>query len=218
MRSLALLGVVCSMGVTLLSCGSYLHEGNGQWVTQERQLLPFDRIKLVGHFKVLYHDHQSRHLSVSADKNLLSYIRTRVQNGELIVDTQPNARLRSSKTITLNLSNESLQEISSSGSNEIQLSNLKENWLRVHSKGGDKIALQGQVKEVLYDSSGVAHINAAQLQTEETSVKMRGAGDVIASANKALSVDLSGRAKVKYLGEPKVSSTLRGNAKVEHVV
>ncbi len=218
MRGLSFYGVLCVVCCVLTSCGSYLHTGNGQWVTQDRPLAAFDRIKLVGHFKVIYHDNRSRHLSVSADKNLLPYIRTRVESGELVVDVKPDARLRSSKTITLHLNNPSLHEINTAGSNEIQLSDLKEEWLRVHAYGGDKIALHGQVKEVLYVTSGNTHIDAARLKTEETSVKMRGAGDLVASVDKTLKVNLSGVATVSYRGEPKVSSTLTGVARVKHVI
>ena len=192
--------------------------GNGQWVTQDRPLAAFDRIKLIGHFKVVYHDHRSRHLSVSADKNLLPFIRTRVEDGELTVDVKPGARLRSSRTITLHLNNPSLHEVNTAGSNEIELSNLKEDWLRVHAYGGGKIALRGQVNEALYVASGNTHIDASRLKTEETSVKMRGVGDLVASVDKTLKVNLSGVATVSYRGEPKVLSTLTGVSRLKHVI
>ena len=93
---------------------------------------------------MVYHDHRSRHLSVSADKNLLPFIRTRVEDGELTVDVKPGARLRSSRTITLHLNNPSLHEVNTAGSNEIELSNLKEDWLRVRAYGEERLLCVGR--------------------------------------------------------------------------
>jgi hypothetical protein len=204
------------LSMALLSCGSELKTGSGHWVTQTRSVAPFDRVSLNGHFKLNYADHQQPGITVSADDNLLPFIHTVVKNGELTINVDPNVRLNASNVITVHLASRHLQSITSSGSNEIQLSGLQEPWFRVKSQGGDHIELQGDVKEVLYDCSGIAYVDATELKAEDVSVTLKGAGEVTVAADQKLNVNLSGVAKVRYLGSPKIDSHLSGRATLSH--
>ncbi len=219
MRFLTILCCVCfsMLLLVLSSCANHSYTGNGEWTTQSRSVGKFDRINVSGHFRLVYQDHQSQALQVSADSNLLPYIQTTVKNGELIIDTKPGAQLRASKTITLHLSSESLEQLTANGTNEIKLNGLHERWLRVNASGGDRIALQGEVREAVYDCHGFAKIDASNLSTVDTTVKMSGAGEVIARAKEQLDADISGMSKVRYIGSPKIKRHILDDATVEPV-
>jgi hypothetical protein len=217
MRLLSIFCYIC-LGLLLLplaSCANHSFTGNGNWVTQSRSVAKFDRINISGHFRLVYQDQQPHALQVSADSNLLPYVQTTVKNGELLISTKPGAQLRSSKTITLHLSSESLEQVTANGSNQIKLSGLRERWLRVNASGGDRIALEGKVDEAVYDCHGAAKIDASKLSTIDTTVKMTGAGEVVAMAKQQLDADVSGLSKVRYIGTPKVNQHIIDDATVE---
>jgi hypothetical protein len=215
MRRNVLLGAILSSFIFLLSgCSSHVYRGDGHWVTQKRPVAVFDRINISGHFKLLYQDHLRSHLSVSGDKNLLPFVRTVVKNGELVIDTQPGARIDPSKVITIHLSNETLEQLSSSGVNEIDLTQLRENVLHVNASGGEKVSLQGRVNDVVYNCSGVSRIQANRLVARDAGVRLSGASVLNAYVNHRLDVNVSGAAKVRYTGSPEVVSHVSGMASV----
>jgi hypothetical protein len=204
--------------LTLISgCANNLHTGNGKWVTQSRSVPKFDRLNVDGHFKLVYEDHHPRALQVSADENLLPYIRTVVTNGELMISIKPGVRLRTSRVITLHVGSESLEQLTAQGTSDIQLKDLREDWLRVNARGGDVISLQGEVKEAVYDCQDVVKIDASKLATVDTMVKMSGASQVVAHVDERLDVNLSGMAKVSYMGQPKLSTHILDSAEVVSV-
>ena len=198
----------------LSACSSHLYNGNGHWVTQKRSVAVYDRINISGHFKLTYQDHAGESVSVSGDQNLLPYVRTHVKHGELMIDTAPGVRINPSKVITIHLRNHSIEQLTSTGVNEVELSHLNEHVLRVNASGGSQISLRGKVDDVLYQGEGVSQINATDLIAYDAHAQLTGASVLHTHVDHRLDAKLAGSSQLRYTGSPEVISNASGLSKV----
>ena len=197
-------------------CGNHLHVGNGHWVTRTRTVLPFERLSIDGHFKIDYHDHQPQSLQVSADQNLLPFVTTHVVAGELRIGLAPGVQLKPSQVIALHLSNNSLEQLSSAGSNQVTLYDMDEPWLRIHAGRGDQLILKGKVQEAIYAADGAAIIDASQLEAKDTTATLTGSSEMLTRTHDRLDVRVSGVSKVSYMGQPVVQQHVSDRGIVKH--
>lgn len=167
----------------------------------------------------------SESLRLSAEDNLLPYIRTESRAGELDIHTQPNVNLRTSLPIDYYLTAQSLDtlHVSSSGdveappltathfevgissSGSITTEGLVAETLRVDiSSSGSLVILSGAVdrQEISISSSG--EYAAKDLASQQASIRLSSSGSATVRAAEILEADLSSSGSVYFLGSPQL--------------
>jgi len=186
--------------------------GNGHVVTQKRQVQNFNKIDVSGVFHVNFLRTDNTSLEISAEKNLLKYISTRVEDNTLIISTTKD--ISPQKGLIVYLTSPKLISIETSGVTKVIAKNLLSDNFSVNQSGASKIVLSGTVDKLHCDVSGVSKLDAKNLQVNKAYVEASGVSHVTVSVNKKLSVNASGISKVNYYGNPIVNADVSGMSSV----
>jgi hypothetical protein len=239
MTKYALLLLIAITGLT--SCGIIdlrREKGNGKTDTETRSEKNFKGIECYGSFDVYVTTDSSCSVKLETDENLLKYIETSIEDGNLKITTKSGVSLDPSKGIKVYVSAPIFNKLSTSGSGNIESQNLivsddhldigisgsgdikadiKAPSASADISGSGDITLTGEVKTFKTTIAGNGDIKAGKLQTEETSVDIAGSGDAIVNASKQLSVHIAGSGDVKYSGNPAVSQEVAGSGSIQKV-
>jgi hypothetical protein len=175
---------------------------------------------------------------VEAEDNLLEYIETYVDNGELKVRTKDGYNLSPKRSIRINISAPSFSSIKTVGSGDIvaenQINNstaieldatgsgsirAKLNAPSVNAEvtGSGNVNLEGETRSFEGEIHGSGNIRAYDLRSEEVRVEIRGSGNAEVFASVNLKVEVSGSGDVRYKGGGQVSSSIHGSGNVKKV-
>jgi len=212
-------------GVSSLSAGCHLigTQGNGNVIKQDRKVSSFNGIEVSGAFQVFLKQGNAETVTVEADENLLSFIRTEVVNGTLIIETK-NMPFHATTKMTVYVTIKGLKSIDLSGAvdietqNKLNLSDLKIDVsgasdaklevavqkLDLDGSGASKLLFRGSAVDVKMDLSGASEIFAYDMPAESYSIELSGAGKAEINVSKKLSAEVSGAGTVRYKGSPTV--------------
>lgn len=201
----------------------------GAVVSKVRELAPFTKIDLGGAGNVEIECGKEQKVEITADNSILSSIETDVRNGTLYVSTVGNPLDKQSADLKISL--ESLDELTVSGANNVKVSDLKNENVKISQSGAGEVYLESvKCKEINFDSSGASDIKAEgecekvtidlsgtgsikmkDLKTDDMSVSISGTGSAEVNAVKSLKVEISGTGSVDYYGNPeKVDKEISG--------
>jgi hypothetical protein len=209
-------------------------------ITHEtRDATGFHRIEIAGAADVTLVQGTAEGVSIEAPAS--ARVRTNVQDGTLVVDTEDRRRawqwfagrgagqtpritikLReldrveaagAVKLVANSLRSENLR-LDLSGACSLTVRDLQATTLRLDGSGATKIDIAGHVTRQDVDLSGAGSYQAGNLTSDEASVGVSGAGKALVNARNSLSVDISGAGKVDYFGDPKLKQTISGVGKV----
>lgn len=211
----------CALGV----------DGNGQVKEQNRPVGTFDGIEVEGSFRVHLSMAPEHGLRVVTDENLQPLIQTNTEKGilrifqkeqigtyskmDIYISAPDFESVESSGAITLDnqgtLKGDNL-EIEASGAAEMHL-RLDYDNLNMEFSGGCEVVMEGSADEVEIDLSGAGDLDLSDLEVNDLELSTSGAADVIVNVKGNLSVDASGAADIRYIGEPTIRrSDLSGAA------
>lgn len=95
-----------------------------------------------------------------------------------------------------------------------ELRGLELNELDVEISGRGELALGGRATRQRLRISGSGHIDAQELTSDVTDVRISGHGDVRVHVRESLDVDLAGFGNVVYAGDPRVHQRVSGGGSV----
>lgn len=88
--------------------------------------------------------------------------------------------------------------------------NMKASKVKVIGQGGVKIEFDGIANELEATLSGAGYLDAIDLKTKKTDIKIEGVGAGSVYATDDLNATISGVGKIRYKGEPKVYKKIEG--------
>jgi len=211
--------------------------GNGTIKKETRTASSFKSISASGSFNVYITPGTSSNIEIEADENILPYIVTEVEDGELKLHWKKGYDVKPSQKIAVNVSMAEVKELAASGSGgfyskgtlkgekvDIGISgsviidmDLKADKLEVGVSGSTKILLKGDVPKVEYGISGSASVDALALKSQDVEVGVSGSGDLAVNVEKKLDISVSGGAKVRYKGNPSINQSSSGSSKVTKI-
>lgn len=210
------LGVLVVLGV-LASCDDHRVQGDGQVVTQQRHVSPFDRVTVNGNYHVAYSYSPQQSVQVEADRNLLPLIATSVVNGKLIIHKAVDKSVTSTHPVRIKLAGPECVAIHSYGSNVISARGLHGQNFTLKLNGASQVELTGQVESLDVEATGSSGVRADQLAAKQVAVSLRGAGNAEVHADDALSATVGGVGQVMYTGHPRhVVSHVHGLGRLRH--
>lgn len=220
-------------------------EGSGNPVAVEQDVQGFDRISLDGVGRLVILQGENEALTIETDVNFLPYFQSEVRGNTLILGFSKAAQRvnlgglddRGVDLVTYRLMVKDLDEVKIAGASLVEMPALKTDRLKIELEGFSQIEIQsliadqhvsqldgsgslvisGKVQEQQIFHQGACSYYAAELESEETTLEMEGAGDVTVWANETLKVDLSGVGNVIYYGNPQVEQDVSGLGRLIHM-
>jgi hypothetical protein len=208
-------GLVC-----LAACDMFGVDGNGQRVTQTRQVDDFDRVDARGSLDVQVQSGEVVSAALRIDSNLIDKIETRVVGHELRIDNTepfgstlpgPHVLVSMPQLMAAKLSGSGRLAVAGfeqdadvalqlSGSGELAFSG-KVPGLSVELSGSGEVSLEGSAEHEMLDLSGSGRIDARELAASDAALNLSGSGELRATVNGAVDVDLDGSGDIDLYGD-----------------
>jgi hypothetical protein len=201
--------------------------GNGQIITDIRDVGYYDKIYVTGSFEVKITGNEAGKIKIVSDENLIPVIETYTRSGGLIIKINNDFELRRFHKLYVEVPADYLSKIVLTGSgtiyNEtpfdwknIKLSvtgsgemDIKTNisHLTATVTGSGEINLTGNAKMLEVNLLGSGTINAKKLPAYEAICKLTGSGDIYVVAKEKLNAKILGNGDIIYYNEPKFIKT-----------
>jgi hypothetical protein len=208
--------------------------GEGDTVSEQREVSGFERISLSIDAKVILKQEEDFSLRVDAQSNIIEILETRVQGDVLNIGYGFNCVMDASD-ITVYLSMPELKGVDLSGSGEVIcmqgfdvsdldlsisgsgeiLMELNAGEIRSRVSGSGEIDIAGKAKKLDISISGSGSVYAYNLRTPDVNVNIIGSGDARVYPTESLYAGISGSGSVYYKGEPRVDSDVTGSGQVK---
>jgi hypothetical protein len=176
-------------------------QGSGVRGTQQRTAGEFRRVRAstLGDVHVVVGS--AARVEVSCDDNLLEHVRTRVVDGELVIDTDGES-MAFRQSLRVEVGCAALEGATLSGSGSLALEGLAGERFEASLSGSGELSARGKVARASLSLTGSGDLVCRELVTEEAQVSLSGSGDVRVHATQSLSVSVSGSGDVRYSGAP----------------
>jgi hypothetical protein len=227
--------------ITLPSCRFAFGKrvsGNGNVTKQERSVGNFTGVSSHGPYDVYVTQDSACKIVLEGEDNLLPYIETYVENGELKVRTKEGYWLRHHRAISIHVSapsysairtvgsgniitekklnNSGAIQLESTGSGDIKVQ-IDAPQVKAEVTGSGTINLEGETKNFNGQITGSGDIRAYDMKSENADVEILGSGNANVFASVKLNVEVNGSGDVKYKGPAQVSSNIHGSGSVKKV-
>lgn len=221
---------------SLSSCGFECINGSGHRVSENRKVGDFTRIDVSGGFKVTLKQDSSLAVNITADDNLLKYIKSSVSGGKLRIYSKKNFCNTGELLVTIGVRN--LDEIKASGAVDVasdgkintqdidlKLSGVSKVTLDLNAKnvrtegsGAIELYLKGQASSHDVDLRGSGKISALDFVVGNYTIQTSGVSDCEINVLQSLSVNSKGASSIKYRGNPSsVSNHKTGASSIEKI-
>ncbi len=239
MKKIFFFSIVMSLFIT--SCG-YIGgkrvKGNGNWKTEERAVSSFDRVEVHGAIDIYIIQGPVQPVKIEADENLQKYIEVNESGSSLVIRNRSGYNLKPTgqmkiyvtapvyKSIDVSgacniyseskINNPEDISMSVSGAGEIKME-LDAPRVKVDISGAGSVKLEGETKDFDLELSGAGDAKCFDLKSENTSVRISGAGDADVFASVKLTGSISGAGSVKYKGNAVADIKKSGAGSVKKV-
>jgi Putative auto-transporter adhesin, head GIN domain len=183
-------------------------KGSGKIVTQQRDVKGFKGVEVGGAILVEITAQKDFSVEIEADDNLISLIKTEVNDGVLEIETE--GRISPTEQVKVRISAPDIDNLEVSGASDLTLNNVKNSSLSVDASGASKIKVTGETTKFTLESSGASKINADDLKTVNANIDASGASHIEVYVSGDLSVDASGASHIVYSGKPTVHQKISG--------
>nr|WP_294945133.1 head GIN domain-containing protein [uncultured Mucilaginibacter sp.] len=228
---------VLSLSLLSSSCRRFRKvHGSGKAATEKRTVVDFSKVDVSGGLKVTLKQDSSSTVTITADDNLLKYIKTEVDGDKLRIYTTRNLDSQTELIIGIGLKKlEALEasgavEVSSigrittgnldlglSGSTHLDM-DISAADVHTDGSGATELKLRGQAASHHVNLSGSGDIDAFDFVVGKYSIETSGASHCKINVLKDLSVHSSGSSEIEYKGSPSnVSSDKSGAASITKV-
>jgi hypothetical protein len=224
-----------ALAITASSCRFGCVRGSGNLVSETRKVSDFTKLNISGDYKVNLKQDSSSTLTITGDDNLLKYIKTKVEGGELRIYSRKNF---CSDKLSVNIGIRNLEELKASGAIEVTADgkittkdltldfagaskvtlDLNAANVTTTASGATEMYLTGQASSHHLDISGVGKIHALDFVVGDYDIETSGASHCEINVLHGLAIHSSGVSDVKYRGNPSnVSNEKSGASSVEKV-
>lgn len=197
--------IISLVAFIVSGCGFWGVRGNGRVKDQSRTIMEFDKIDAGGAFTLKVKVGPSPSLRITAEENLINYIRTNVKGNTLVIDTKKNISPR--KEIYIEITTPFLKAVDASGANNITIYGINGSDFEVDVSGAGSVNLSGEVDRFRADLSGAGSINAKDLKAKDVRVSVSGAASADVYAKDYLDASVSGVGSISYYGDPAKTRT-----------
>jgi hypothetical protein len=202
------------------SCMMNCVHGSNNLQSEDRKVENFTGIHVSGDYKITLKQDSSLTMHITADDNLLKYIRTSISGNTLKIDSKKSFCTKQPVTITIGVRN--LEELKGSGAIEFISDgklNVKDMDLRLsgagkidldlnatnvttHGSGATEIKLKGQATSHAVSLTGSGKLDALDFVVNKYDIQSTGATECKINVLTELNIHSTGAADIKYKGAP----------------
>ena len=188
-------------------------QGSGNIISESRELNNFTSITLLGSIDVNIKTSESNNCVVVADDNLIPYIKTEVINNKLNVSL--NESYSSEEKLVVNINTPNYDEVSLSGSGNINILDFKHNNLSLNISGSGNITGNGEVETLVVKINGSGNLMGEEIKSKSATITINGSGDAEVFASDSISAKINGSGNIEYFGNPEnVDSIINGSGDI----
>jgi uncharacterized protein YjbI with pentapeptide repeats len=212
------------LAIILSSCHFMNHRirGNGNVITQDRNIGSFDGIDVSSAFTVMITQDSACTVKVEADENLQEFIEVSVSGNTLHISQRRNTSLQSTRDMKIYVSaptyaqihvsgacniigqnkitNSKMVDVDLSGASNVTL-DVTTPSVELEMSGASNANLKGETKDFKVISSGASKVKAFELLSENTNVDVSGAGHAEVFGSVTINADASGASNIQYRGK-----------------
>jgi hypothetical protein len=206
-----------------------------QVAREVRAVSPFERVAIDAPASLLITQGAVESLVVEAERHVLPLLRTRVDNGTLVIGVVGS--LQTALPIRMRVTMRTLALLRADGSADVRIGTLRTPALSLQLAGSSQTRMaelsadrfepevagssemsvqRGQVQHQQVRVSDAARYNAAGLRSRETRIDVRGSGQALVHAEHRLDAQLSDSARLGYSGAPQLTQRVRDAAELQH--
>ncbi|MBK7979712.1 MAG: DUF2807 domain-containing protein [Ignavibacteriae bacterium] len=212
MSKTIILSIIIS--ISLISCKIGGIKGNGNEITENRDLGSFEKIDVSGNFDVIVESSNNQDVDVISETNLIDHIKTVVKKNTLFIYSQEN--LRPTKEMLISIKLPKLVGINCSGANNVTAKDIQSKDFNIDLSGAGSVKIDGKSINTFIDLSGAADLIAKDFISENVNVDISGAANAQVYAVNSIKADISGAGNVELYGEPSnVSTDISGVGSLE---
>ncbi len=207
--------------------GSKKVKGNGNVITKIRTVNSFNEVSVGGSFDVNLVDDKEGRITIKGEENLIPYIITEVQNGNLKVKFKKNYNIRTTEKLVINIGFKNLKSISLGGSGNVSVmkristeklslsiggsgnikADVNTSTIKTSIGGSGSIKLAGNTQNMNCSIAGSGNIKAYSLKTEELKASIAGSGNVQINVSNKIKASVVGSGSIYYKGSPEFIDT-----------
>ena len=192
---------------------------SGAMVKEQRNVTDFNSVSLATGFgSVIVTAGAGPSLVLEGDAETLRDIKSEVRHGTLVIELSDAARDRgrgSRRPISAYVTVPALHAVSLSGSGRVQLAGLNGGETAIKLSGSGVIEATGRLDKLSLKISGSGRADLPSLEVGDANIDISGSGDAIVRPTGNLMVDISGSARVHYVGSPaRISTSISGRGTV----
>lgn len=197
--------------------------GNGNVKKEAREISGFTGVSLSGNMNVQLAYGTSNTITIEGDENLLPYIETKVEDGNLLVKSKDKVGLKSRNKLMVYVSltkltalrvsgsgnisgtgdftNDAKTNISVSGSGDINVGMNSFNETKIAVSGSGNVTLKGKsTNNIDATISGSGNIDCSDVVCNDVFAHVSGSGNIKVFANKSIDARVSGSGNIYYKG------------------
>ncbi|MBI1933910.1 MAG: DUF2807 domain-containing protein [Ignavibacteriales bacterium] len=202
------------IAISLISCKIGGIKGNGNEITENRELGSFEKIDVSGNFDVIVESSNNQDVDVISETNLIDHIKTVVKKNTLFIYSQEN--LRPTKEMLISIKLPKLVGINCSGANNVTAKDIQSKDFNIDLSGAGSVKIDGKSINTFIDLSGAADLIAKDFISENVNVDISGAANAQVYAVNSIKADISGAGNVELYGEPSnVTTDISGVGSLE---
>ncbi|MBD1210235.1 MAG: DUF2807 domain-containing protein [Ignavibacteria bacterium] len=186
--------------------------GNGNITTEKRTITTFTGVSNQISADVDIICKQTPGLEITADENLLPYIRTEIVNGVLTISSDRVSI--SPRRLTIKASTDMLTNAQISGSGSMTVTGIDTQTLTGRISGSGNMTLIGKVTNGNYTVSGSGNIDAKSCTASEVAASISGSGNISVAVSQLLDGSISGSGSIIYFGNPTIRRNISGSGNI----
>ena len=188
-------------------------EGSGNIVSEDRKLIDFQSISLLGSIDVTINYLDAASCTVVGDDNIIEHVKTEVINDKLTISIDKS--YSSTKALVVNLSVLNVNELSVSGSGDIKFKNYKDDTLSLKISGSGDILGDGNVESLTGKINGSGDLLLRELHSKSANIYINGSGDAEVWVSDTMAGEINGSGDIDLYGNPKnLESKINGSGKI----
>ena len=189
-------------------------KGSGNSISENRELTNFSSINLMGGIDVNIKFSDKYNCTVVSDENLIPYIKTEVVNNNLQISINKN--YSSEEKLVVNINTPNYDEVSLSGSGNINILDFKNNNLSLNISGSGNITGNGEVETLVVKINGSGNLISKEIKSNSATITINGSGDAEVLASDSISAKINGSGNIEYFGNPEnVDSIINGSGDIK---
>lgn len=233
---LAISSLACSFSGVNININTDIIKGSGNIIQETRDVNKINAVSLssIGELTIINGDKEE--LVIKADENLLPYITTKVNNGQLTIGTKngininPSSKIHytlyvTGKITTLDVSglgNIITDKIETdriylevSGSGNIRVDELISEKADSTVSGLGSIEIEkGKIGDHTIEISGSGQLKASDVENEQCEINISGLGSARVWVTERLNAEISGSGNIEYYGNPRIQQNVSGLGKI----